>query len=235
MRLGIGVIDLSRENLKNLTKVFVIFMIYLIYNGVFHALFELLNIQNSIITMFAGDVCFLVFMIVLYWKKIKQNFLDLKKGIWENFIRIIIGVVVLFIVNMLVGIIGELLFSTANISDDNTQSIYTLSQVSFIYTVFKTMIFGVIAEELLFKQSLREVMPNNVLFVISCSLLYAVMNVIYGDLSSPYLLSDALSYFAVSAALAYMYIKNNDNIVLVMFVKFFYNLIPMCIMIAGML
>ena len=64
---------MSRENLKNLTKVFVIFMIYLIYNGVFHALFELLNIQNSIITMFAGDVCFLVFMIILYWKKIKQN------------------------------------------------------------------------------------------------------------------------------------------------------------------
>lgn len=235
MRLGIGVIDLSRENLKNLTKVFVIFMIYLIYNGVFHALFELLNIQNSIITMFAGDVCFLVFMIVLYLKKIKQSFHDLKKEIGKNFIRIVIGVAVLFIVNMLVGIIGELLFSTADVVDDNTQSIYTLSQISFIYTVFKTMIFGVIAEELLFKQSLREVMPNNVLFVISCSLLYAVMNVIYGDLSSPYLLSDALSYFAVSAALACTYVKNNDNIALVMFVKFFYNLIPMCVMIARML
>jgi hypothetical protein len=73
-----------------------------------------------------------------------------------------------------------------------------------------------------------------VLFVISSSLIYAVMNVIYGDLSSPYLLTDALSYFAVSATLATMYIKNQDNIILVMFIKFFYNLIPMCIMIAGM-
>ena len=235
MRLGIGVIDLSRENLKNLIKVFVIFMIYLIYNGVFHALFELLNIQNSVITMFSGDVCFLVFMIVLYWKKIKQSFHDLKKEIGKSFIKIVVGVIVFFIVNMLVGFISELLFSIADIVDDNTQSIYTLSQISFIYTVFKTMIFGVIAEELLFKQTLRAVVPNNVLFIISCSLLYAVMNVIYGDLSSPYLLSNLLSYFLPYAALAYMYIKNNDNIVLVMFVKFFYNLIPMCIMIAGML
>ena len=134
---------------------------------------------------------------------------------------------------MIVGMIVELLVPSNTISDDNTTSIYNLSQISFAYTLFKTMVFGVVAEELLFKQSLRKAITNNVLFVISSSFIYAVMNVIYGDLNSPYLLTDMLSYFVVSATLATIYVKNNDNIVLVMFIKFFYNLLPMCILIAG--
>ena len=184
--------------------------------------------------MFTGDVLFLIGIIALYYKDLKESLDNLDKSKRKFIGKVVIGVVLLFAVNMIVGMISEVLVPSNSISDDNTTSIYNLSQISFVYTLFKTMVFGVIAEELLFKQSLRKVIPNNVLFVISSSLIYAVMNVIYGDLSSPYLLTDALSYFAVSATLATMYIKNQDNIILVMFIKFFYNLIPMCIMIAGM-
>lgn len=230
----IGVIKLKNGKMTELLKVFAIFIIYLIYNSVFQAIFTALNIHNGIITMFTGDVLFLIGMIALYYKDLKESLDNLDKSKRKFIGKVVIGVVLLFAVNMIVGMISEVLVPSNSISDDNTTSIYNLSQISFVYTLFKTMVFGVIAEELLFKQSLRKVIPNNVLFVISSSLIYAVMNVIYGDLSSPYLLTDALSYFAVSATLATMYIKNQDSIILVMFIKFFYNLIPMCIMIAGM-
>lgn len=230
----IGVIKLKKGKMTELLKVFAIFIIYLIYNSVFQAIFTALNIHSGIITMFTGDVLFLIGMIALYYKDLKESLDNLDKSKRKFIGKVVIGVLLLFAVNMIVGMISEVLVPSNSISDDNTTSIYNLSQISFAYTLFKTMVFGVIAEELLFKQSLRKVIPNNLLFVISSSLIYAVMNVIYGDLSSPYLLTDALSYFAVSATLATMYIKNQDNIILVMFIKFFYNLIPMCIMIAGM-
>lgn len=225
---------LKKGNTTGLLKVFIIFIVYLIYNSVFQTIFEALNVHNGIITMFTGDVLFLIGMMWLYRKELKNSLDHLGKSKRRFIFKVLLGVIILFAVNMIVGIIGEVLVPSDTISDDNTTSIYNLSQISFAYTLFKTMVFGVIAEELLFKQSLRNVIPNNVLFVISSSLIYAVMNVIYGDLNSPYLLTDTLSYFAVSAALATMYIKNNDNIVFIMFIKFFYNLIPMCIMIAGM-
>ena len=224
---------MKNKNIMELCKVFIIFLIYLVYNSGFHMIFDMLHIDNGIITMFTGDVLFLAGMLMLYRSDLKES-LNQLDGSKRKFIgKVILGVVLLFAVNMIVGMIVELLVPSNTISDDNTTSIYNLSQISFAYTLFKTMVFGVVAEELLFKQSLRKAITNNVLFVISSSFIYAVMNVIYGDLNSPYLLTDMLSYFVVSATLATIYVKNNDNIVLVMFIKFFYNLLPMCILIAG--
>ena len=224
---------MKNKNIMELCKVFIIFLIYLVYNSVFHMIFDMLHIDNGIITMFTGDVLFLAGMLMLYRSDLKES-LNQLDGSKRKFIgKVILGVVLLFAVNMIVGMIVELLVPSNTISDDNTTSIYNLSQMSFAYTLFKTMVFGVVAEELLFKQSLRKAITNNVLFVISSSFIYAVMNVIYGDLNSPYFLTDMLSYFVVSATLATIYVKNNDNIVLVMFIKFFYNLLPMCILIAG--
>ena len=224
---------MKNKNIMELCKVVMSFLIYLVYNSVFQMIFDMLHIDNGIITMFTGDVLFLAGMLMLYRSDLKES-LNQLDGSKRKFIgKVILGVVLLFAVNMIVGMIVELLVPSNTISDDNTTSIYNLSQMSFAYTLFKTMVFGVVAEELLFKQSLRKAITNNVLFVISSSFIYAVMNVIYGDLNSPYLLTDMLSYFVVSATLATIYVKNNDNIVLVMFIKFFYNLLPMCILIAG--
>lgn len=222
---------MKKEKMLNLVKVICLFIIYLIYSNLFNQVFDLLNIKNSIITMFAGDVFFLFMVIILYWKEMKESLINLDKSKKKFIFKILKGVVILFVVNLVAGMVSELIAPISS-ADDNTKSIYSLSELSFTYTLFKTLFFGVIAEELLFKQSIRSIIPNNVLFIVISSLLYAVMNVIYGDLNSPYLLTDALSYFAVSATLAIIYVRNNDNIVLVMFVKLFYNLIPMCLLIA---
>lgn len=222
---------MKKEKMLNLVKVICLFIIYLIYSNLFNQVFDLLNIKNSIITMFAGDVFFLFMVMILYWKEMKESLINLDKSKKKFIFKILKGVVILFVVNLVAGMVSEMIAPISS-ADDNTKSIYSLSELSFTYTLFKTLFFGVIAEELLFKQSIRSIIPNNVLFIVISSLLYAVMNVIYGDLNSPYLLTDALSYFAVSATLAIIYVRNNDNIVLVMFVKLFYNLIPMCLLIA---
>ena len=150
---------MKNKNIMELCKVFIIFLIYLVYNSVFHMIFDMLHIDNGIITMFTGDVLFLAGMLMLYRSDLKES-LNQLDGSKRKFIgKVILGVVLLFAVNMIVGMIGELLVPSNTISDDNTTSIYNLSQISFAYTLFKTMVFGVVAEELLFKQSLVKRLP----------------------------------------------------------------------------
>ncbi len=49
-------------------------------------------------------------------------------------------------------------FHSDVLMDDNTASIQVLANQSMIYTIFKMMIFGVVAEEILFRESLNESM-----------------------------------------------------------------------------
>ena len=120
---------MKNKNIMELCKVFIIFLIYLVYNSVFHMIFDMLHIDNGIITMFTGDVLFLAGMLMLYRSDLKES-LNQLDGSKRKFIgKVILGVVLLFAVNMIVGMIGELLVPSNTISDYNTTSIYNLSQI----------------------------------------------------------------------------------------------------------
>ena len=101
-----------------------------------------------------------------------------------------------------------------------------LFKTNYLYTVFKILIFAPIAEELLFKNTIRSIVKNNVVFIIASSLLYTAMNFIFTTTSLGYMAIDIIQYFIFSVLLCFMYIKNRDNIVVIMFIKCLYNLIP---------
>ena len=123
---------MKNKNIMELCKVFIIFLIYLVYNSVFHMIFDMLHIDNGIITMFTGDVLFLAGMLMLYRSDLKES-LNQLDGSKRKFIgKVILGVVLLFAVNMIVGMIGELLVPSNTISDDNTTSIYNLKNLTLI-------------------------------------------------------------------------------------------------------
>ena len=93
------------------------------------------------------------------------------------------------------------------------------------------MIFAPVAEELVFKKTIREIINNDILFIVTSSLIYALINIMYTDISVLTII-DMISYFAFSAVLSHIYIKNKDNIFMPMLIKFSYNLIPLIIMLA---
>jgi len=218
------------DKTKSLLKFIFIFLTYFIYTTLISNLLNLCGIKDEILTIFIADLLFFLGIIVIYKNDLKNSFHSFIKEypINKKILFVIKWVLILFAINMVGGIITELIFPPLS-EDGNTDSIYSLASISTLYTIFKTLIFAPIAEELLFKKSIRELISNNIAFIITSSLVYALVNVMYTDIT--YLtIMDLLSYFIFSAVLCHVYVKNKDNIFIVILIKFFYNLIPLTIL-----
>ncbi|MEG0026345.1 MAG: hypothetical protein RR847_04015 [Bacilli bacterium] len=225
-----------KDKMNTLLKTVIVLIIYLFYTKATGLLLNIIGIDSSIITMFIADLIFLLGIVIFYKKTIEKSIIDFKNKYQKSQKIIIIfkWVVLLFFIFIMMGILTEVFIPAANAKDDNTVAIGSLLNVSFIYTVFKTLIFAVVAEELVFKTTIRNIFSNNIIFIIVSCCVYALMNVMYADLTSPYILMDIVGYIIFAAITCICFIKNNDNIFVVMLVKFFYNLIPFTIMLLGL-
>lgn len=228
---------LNRKNINTLLNTIIIFIAYLFYTQVLSKILGLMSINDSVTQMFISDLIFLLGIIIFYKKKIKSSFNIFVKEyrLIKKITVILTWVVGIFFINILMGIITEFLFpEVASVMDDNSDAIYNLFSVSSIYTIFKTMIFAVVAEELVFKQAIRDVFTNNIVFVVVSSLIYVIMNFAYANFNQSGILIDMLGYLMFAVVTSIAYIKNNDNIFIVMLIKFFYNLVPLIILILGL-
>lgn len=228
--------SLSKNNINVLLKTIIVFIVYLFYTKFISAFFNMIGLTDSIMQMFIADLLFLIGIVLVYKDSIKQGFLDFKNNYKtsKKITVVLKWTVIIFVVNMLMGMLTELFFPNAVAGgDDNANAIYSLFDISSIYTIFKTMILAVIAEELVFKKTIRDVFKNNILFVIISGLIYVMMNFAYTDLTQSYIWMDMLGYFMFAVITSIAYIKNNDNIFIVMMIKFLYNLLPLTIMILG--
>ena len=183
--------------------------------------------------MFLSDLIFFLVIIYLYREKIQNDLTHLK----ENQLKMIfIGVILLFLINLCLGMMTDIFFpSLSNFNDGNSSSVIQLFSASYLYSLFKTLLFAPIAEELLFKESIRDVVKNDIVFVITSSILYTTMNFFYSTFQFPYIWMDIIGYFLFSMVLSIIYLKSKDNIVMVMIIKFLYNLIPTFILIISMI
>lgn len=223
-----------KENKENALKTLLVFLIYFSYSYIIQTVLNMVGVTNSVLGMFVSDVCFFLFVAFLYQKDIKEDF--------KRFIRhyktskkikiILIWFLVLFGVNILGGMITEFLVPSTLLSDDNTVAIYNLSKISMGYTLFKTTFFSIVAEELVFKKSIRDVISDSTMFIIISSIIYGLVNIAYSNLSVV-TITDFIQCFLFSLVLSYVYVKYEDNIVVVMLIKFVYTLIPLTLMLLG--
>lgn len=213
-----------------LLKTLFFFWLYFVYSFVISKIFA-----NNLIFIFISDVFFLLAIIFAYRKNIKNDFKNLKKNYkLSKLIRtIVFWVLIIFIFNILCGAVTDLLLPDAPLFDDNTASLRTNFLSSSWYIVFKTMIFSVIAEELLYRESVYDVVKNKYLFVLVSSIIYTLLNFIFTDMSDSYLILSVLSYFLPALLFSAAYYKNKSNIIILMFIKFIYNLIPTILFFIG--
>lgn len=225
---------LSKEKLMLLLKTAIVFLVYICYTNVIYTVLSAFGLGNGIGSAFIADIVFLLFIVYIYKNELKEDWRSLFK---ENkpikiFLFVFKYVVIIFLMNCLMAIFSSIMF-TENQADGNTSAIYEIFNLSFVYTMFKLFIFSTIAEELLFKESIRENIDNKVIFVIVCSLIYAFMNIMYSDLSYGIIWIDFISYFVLSMIMATAYVRHGSNIFIVIMIKFIYNLIPFAIFMMG--
>ena len=222
------------ESMK-LIKTLLVFISYLLYSNVISVVFSTFKITNTTMISFLADLIFLVCIIFVYRDNLKNDFENLKKDYKiSNIIKtVIIWVVIIFVFNILMGAITEMICPNM-IVDDNTNAITSLLDASTFYTIFKAMIFAVVAEELLYRESISDVVKNKYLFVVISSIIYTFLNFIFVGFQSVNIIIYILSYFLPALLFSTAYVKNNNNIIILMLIKFFYNLIPLIILLSGL-
>lgn len=225
--------NIIKDNAENtfdsmkLIRTLLVFISYLLYSNVISVVFSTFKITNTIMISFFADLIFLVCIIFVYRDNLKNDFENLKKDYKISKIvkTVIMWVVIIFVFNILMGALTEIIYPNM-LFDDNTNAMRSMFKISMPYSLFKTMIFAVIAEELLYRESISDVVKNKYIFIVISSIIYTIMNFIFVGFESDIIVMDILSYFLPALLFSTAYVKNNNNIIILMLIKFAYNLIP---------
>lgn len=214
---------------SKLIKTLSIFVGYVFFTSVLGLILNLIGINNNITTMFISDLIFTLIVLKVYKQDLQKEFTEYKvqKSKIKN---ILIWVLILFGVNIIFSLILKIVMPQLDSLDNNSESIIQLFELSTVYTFFKTLLYAPVIEELIFKKSIRDVINNNMAFVLISSSIYTIMNFIYTSSIPEYMWFDIIQYFTFSTILSVAYIKNK-NIIPVMIIKFIYNLIPTILLI----
>lgn len=218
-------------NLRNkLFKMLIMFVVYLSYTTVATAI-----LGDSMVVIFLADILFLLGIIYIYKDNLINDFKKLKeKNLWKQVGKAFLFAILLFVIYMFAGAVLMSVFPEMNDYDGNTSAIYSIYSMTTIYTIFKTLVFATVAEELLFKESIRDLIKPNLLYVLVSSFIYAFMNIMYSDLTLMITWLNLIPYLLFALVLNTIYVKQDDNICLVIMIKFFYNLVPLTVLLLGL-
>lgn len=220
----------SVENKYKLSRSIIVLLVYLLYTIVFDSISGMFNMTNKIIVSFIADVCFLAFVLAMYKDKLITDINAFhQKTKFSTRVLVVGGWVLIILAANILGSFSGSLIANVKQTDNNL----ALFMLPYIYTFFKTLIFSSIAEELVFKQSLRDVIDNNIIFIVVSTILYATMNIAYTDLEGLAILANMLPYALFAVVTGILYLKYKDNIYVVMTVKVCYNIIPFVILLLG--
>ena len=212
----------NKAILKSLSMFFIYFVITM-YGG--QVLLDL-GVKSDILRLFIKDLLFMIIILIAYFDNLKSDYIDLKKAYKPlKFIKNI------FLWVMVIIIAQILLFALLNNDIDSTSlSIIELSNKSMLYVIFKTMIFAVIAEKILFVESIRSFINNKWLFIITGALIFTLMNFLFipniAEIPVIDLILPAIGYFIPTIILLIVYVQNNSNIIMLMAIIFTYSFIP---------
>ena len=195
--------------------------IYILYSLILSVCYSRFNLK----LYFICDFLFLVFIMFIYKKNIMKDWKLFFKNFKFNCKKVIKWVLFLTIFTVLISFVGKLLYPniTMNLNNINLGLIYKESP---IYFLFKVLVFGIIAEELLYREGVGDVISNKYVYIILSSLLQTVFIFIFTGFTEKYLVFYVIRVFLQSLIFSYIYIKNKSNIVFLFFVKFLYNILP---------
>ena len=216
---------MSGVQTKHLLKAVCIYLLYFVYSVLTSQIVSSLQIANTSFVNFIADFLFTCVIAIAYYKELKEdaNTLCQKYTFVKIIKRVLLGIGAIMLLRIGMGIVTEIVSPGLSV-DSNTASILDLLKTSPIYAIFKTMVFAVISEELLFRKSISCCIKNDWLFVFLGALAYPLLNYVFSGGATPIL--DFVMYYMTAIVLNFIYIKNDRNIYIVMIVKFILQFLP---------
>lgn len=152
---------------------------------------EMINLSQIIIS----GILFIV-LFILYYKRIKTDFLRLSK-------KDILWSIVILIIILGLNILISSLFETFNINVSNQNSLNDIFLQYKIPSCLYIILFAPLAEELVFRYSIETISKNNTIFLIVSSLIFGIMHGV--EIAT-------ILYIILGFGFGYLYLKTNKNI-----------------------
>lgn len=184
-----------------------------------HIDIDTINPSIKVIYMIIVEIAIISSILLINHQIIESNFKDILKNHKIYFSKCIrywlISIIVMIFSNLIITVILQ------NGLAGNEESIRTLLKIHPIYVYLSSVVFAPIVEELVFRQSFRNIFPNNYIFIIVSSLIFGGLHII-GDIHSIIDVLYLIPYCAPGVAFAYMLVKTK-NIFVSMGFHFMHN------------
>ncbi len=189
--------------------------------------FQILGIDTAtlplfpkIIYMIAYETVILVLILLIFYPKLKRDFMDMKKNHMNYYSKYfkywLLGLLIMMVSNLLI------MQFTDNQVASNEQAVQSLFDISPAYIFFSAVIFAPLVEELVFRQGIRNIIPNKLLFIIVSGLVFGGLHVISSDMTSLSELFYLIPYCTPGIIFAYILAKT-DNIFVSVGLHFMHN------------
>ena len=190
-----------------------------------------LSEEVSVILSIIIEVLTLAVILLLFNKRIKENYIDLKKNHKKYFSKYfkfyLIGLAIMYISNAI------LIFVFNGGLAGNEESIRSILLVHPIYVYISAVLIAPSVEELVFRGAIKNIIPNSILYILCSGLIFGGMHLV-GNVNSIIDLLYIIPYSSLGIAFAYIYSKT-DNIFVTMMLHTMHNGILISIQIAVML
>lgn len=213
-------IESSRET--KLVKTAIVWAMYFLW--VLKVNSTSLSLLNFVVhIMFAG------IMVYIYIDDIKRCFKEFGKNPGKNFLKILLYLVIYVVIMTAGNIIADAIMKAkfGGVSNDSSSmALYKIfSNVPFgtLFVILTTTLFYPIVEELVFRKSLRDIIPNKYIYVIISALghWYFQVTIINPEMTE---LVSGLPYLFFSIFAAIIYVKK-ENILYTILPRTLYNLL----------
>ena len=181
-----------------------------------------MSIKSKTFYLIICEIIIIILITIINRKKLKENIKDYikngKKYFDECFKYYLLALLVMIVSNLIINIF------TKGIAG-NQENINNMLGKAPIYIIFSAIITAPFMEEMVFRQSIKNIIRNKTTFIIASGLIFGGLHVV-GSMNSLIDLLYIIPYSAPGIAFAYMLAKT-DNIFTSMTIHFMHNAIFM--------
>ena len=177
---------------------------------VLHIDYQAMSLSTKVLYLIVTGTLEIVFLFFLFRKKLKEDVQDLKKnheGYFKTYFKYwLFALAIMMISNLIIMLITE------NQTSKNEEAVRSLLTKSPIYAYFSSVIFAPFVEEIIFRRSIRNVIPIDSLFIIVSGLVFGGLHIITG-FSGPLDLLYLIPYCTPGLIFAYILTKTDNVLV----------------------
>lgn len=223
--------------MKKIIKNLLILLSYFLYEAIVLIIINALGIDVSKLNfiqkniyLFVIDIIYLVSLVFIYRKELKEDFKNFKENgsgyIFKYAPLYLLGVILMGITNALLVKVTGMEMST------NEQNVRTLIKYYPLYMSFSSVMYAPIVEELIFRKSIKNLFNDNVLFVLMSGLIFGLIHVVGTGNEGINEILMGIPYIIMGLDFAYIYAKTK-NIFTTMTLHSIHNLTLLIIQFIG--